>query len=111
MIDYRQLSQLQKERDAWVAHNFPGQQMPDALLGAVEELGELSHHYLKHTQGIRGSQHHHAVEMADAVADCVIYLAGVCSYLEVDFGTLVRDTWEMVKTRDWVAFPENGVTK
>jgi NTP pyrophosphatase (non-canonical NTP hydrolase) len=85
--------------------------MPASLLGAVEELGELSHHYLKLTQQIRGTFDYHKEEMGDAVADCVIYLAGVCSYLNVDFGVLVRDTWETVKSRDWIAFPENGVDK
>jgi NTP pyrophosphatase (non-canonical NTP hydrolase) len=103
-----ELSQLQKERDEWVAHNFPGEEMPASLLGAVEELGELSHHYLKQQQGIRGERDHHRRQMADAVADCVIYLAGVCSYLDVDFGVLVRDTWDVVKQRDWVSYPENG---
>jgi len=105
-----QLSLLQTERDRWVAHNFPGDDMPNSLLGALEELGELSHHFLKASQGIRGSRAYHREQMADAVADCVIYLAGVCSYLEVDFGVLVHDTWETVKSRDWVQYPENGVT-
>jgi NTP pyrophosphatase (non-canonical NTP hydrolase) len=109
-VDDKQLSQLQQEREEWVEHNFPGQHMPHSLLGAVEELGELSHHYLKHTQGIRGNEDHER-EMADAIADCVIYLAGVCTWLEIDFGVLVRDTWAMVKSRDWIAYPENGVDK
>jgi NTP pyrophosphatase (non-canonical NTP hydrolase) len=100
---------MQQERDKWVAHNFPGDDMPHSLLGAVEELGELTHHYLKLQQGIRGDEAHHKERMGDAVADCVIYLAGVCTYLGVDFSTLVEETWDVVKQRDWVKYPENGV--
>jgi NTP pyrophosphatase (non-canonical NTP hydrolase) len=103
------LSEMQRERDVWVARNFPGDDMPHSLLGAVEELGELAHHYLKLQQGIRGDEIHHREEMGDAVADCVIFLAGVCSFLDIDFGTLVQDTWDTVKQRDWVAFPQNGI--
>jgi len=105
-----QLTHLQSERDEWVARNFPGDDMPHSLLGAVEELGELTHHYLKLQEGIRGSADHHREEIGDAVADCVIYLAGVCSWLGVDFGALVQDTWDTVKQRDWQAFPQDGVT-
>jgi len=105
----RQLSELQQERDVWVAINFPGDDMPNSLLGAVEELGELAHSYLKASQGIRGERSKHEMAMGDAVADCVIYLAGVCSYLGLDYGVLVQETWDMVKQRDWVKYPENGV--
>jgi NTP pyrophosphatase (non-canonical NTP hydrolase) len=106
-----QLTTLQTERDPWVQQNFPGDEMPHSLLGAVEELGELSHHYLKMQQGIRGDEQYHREQMADAVADCVIYLAGVCSWLGVDFGVLVQGTWDTVKMRDWVKYPTNGMSK
>jgi hypothetical protein len=46
--------------------------------------------------------------MGDAVADCIIFLAGVASYLELDFGELVQQTWDHVKQRDWVADPLKG---
>lgn len=104
-----QLSIMQEERNDWVAHNFPGDEVINSVLGAVEEVGELAHHYLKAKQGIRGDADIHAAEMADAVADCVIFLAGVCSHLGIDYGVLVRDTWDMVKQRDWVAYPETGM--
>lgn len=102
------LTELQQRRNVWVARNFPGDDMPHSLLGAVEELGELSHHYLKHQQGIRGEADYHREEMADAVADCVIFLAGVATYLGLDYGKLVSDTWERVEQRDWVSDPTNG---
>lgn len=102
------LSELQVQRNAWVSRNFPGDDMPNSLLGAVEELGELSHHYLKMKQGIRGDEQMHRDEIADAVADCVIYLAGVCTYLDIDYGALVEDTWKRVEARDWINDPERG---
>jgi len=104
------LTKLQVERENWVHRNFPGDELVDSILGAAEEVGELSHHYLKNKQGIRGGDTvDHEAEMADAVADCVIYLAGVASHLGLDFGVLVQETWDQVKQRDWVEYPKNGV--
>ena len=103
------LTTLQRERNPWVAHNFPGDTIENSIFGAVEEIGELSHHYLKHKQKIRGNEVEHIDGMVDSVADCVIFLAGVCTHLEVDYGTIVQQTWDAVKCRDWVKFPKNGV--
>lgn len=100
------LNQLQQERNEWVARNFPGDELSDSIMGAIEELGELTHHYLKRKQQIRGEGAMHRAEMLDAVADCVIFLAGVCSHLGVDYGTLVTTTWQKVQQRDWVNDPE-----
>lgn len=105
------LSDLQSERNEWIEYNFPNDRVEDSIFGAVEELGELAHHFLKLRQGIRGDREMHEREMGDAVADCVIYLAGVCSWLDIDYGVLVRDTWDIVRSRDWVMYPENGVDK
>lgn len=104
-----QLTTLQEERDRWIRHNFPRDELVDSILGAVEELGELAHAFLKEKQGIRGSNSELEAQMADAVADCVIYLAGVATHLGLDYGKLVQETWDQVKQRDWVAYPENGV--
>jgi NTP pyrophosphatase (non-canonical NTP hydrolase) len=102
------LTRLQEERDRWIASNFPGDSVENAILGAVEEIGELAHHYLKAKQGIRGEETYHREEMADAVADCVIFLAGVATNLGLDYGLLVQETWDRVKLRDWVADPTTG---
>lgn len=104
------LNQLQAERNEWVAHNFPVEGIEESIFGAVEEIGELAHHYLKRKQDIRGNSQFHTVELLDAVADCVIFLAGVCSHEGVEFGTLLENTWNTVKERDWVKYPENGRT-
>lgn len=103
------LTELQKERDVWVARNFPGDTPHNSLLGAVEELGEIAHHVLKLQQGIRGSDEHHLEEIEDGVADCVIFLAGLATHYGFDFGRAVEQTWAKVKQRDWVNFPTNGV--
>jgi NTP pyrophosphatase (non-canonical NTP hydrolase) len=108
------LTRLQEERDRWIASNFPrpvfSSDFPEleCVLGAAEEIGELCHHLLKLAQGIRGERAHHREEMADAVADCVIYLAGVATHLGLDYGQLVQETWDRVKLRDWVADPTTG---
>jgi NTP pyrophosphatase (non-canonical NTP hydrolase) len=103
------LSQLQAERNEWVKKNFPDDELEDSIMGAVEEIGELAHHYLKRKQDIRGDQAHHYSEMLDAVADCVIFLAGCASHLGVDYGELVTQTWETVKRRDWQKDRREGV--
>jgi NTP pyrophosphatase (non-canonical NTP hydrolase) len=103
-----QLTQLQTERDQWVLDNFPGDALENSILGAAEEIGELSHHFLKLRQGIRGNTEEHVEGMLDSVADCVIFLAGVCSHLGTDYGELVNDTWAQVKERDWVNDPQDG---
>lgn len=103
-----QLSLLQAERNAWVDKNFPGDELINSILGAQEEMGELAHHYLKMKQGIRGDAETHRTEILDAVADCVIFLAGVATHLGVDYGLLVQETWDRVKQRDWLADPHRG---
>lgn len=103
-----QLTTLQERRNKWIEHNFPGDKLETSILGAVEELGELAHHFIKMDQKIRGSEEEHVEGMLDAVADCVIFLAGVCTHLGADYGQLVHDTWEQVEKRDWVADPTKG---
>lgn len=102
------LTDLQRERDEWIKRNFPNDRIEDSIFGAVEELGELSHHFLKMRQGIRGSEEEHVEGILDAVADAVIFLAGVCTWMGADYGELVSDTWDRVKQRDWVANPVHG---
>lgn len=104
------LTELQERRNTWIAHNFPGDKLEDSLLGAVEELGELAHHVLKMNQGIRGTREEHVEGILDAVADTVIFLAGIATHLGADYGQLVTDTWTAVEQRDWKADPTKGGT-
>lgn len=104
------LSILQAQHREWVKRNFPkdvGDVWP-ALAGMVEEMGELSHHILKRHQGIRGSYEHHSEEIKDAVADLIIFACGVADAEGFDMGDVVRETWERVQTRDWVASKLDG---
>lgn len=102
------LTDLQRERDEWIERNFPNDRVEDSIFGAVEEIGELAHHFLKMRQGIRGTEEEHIEGMLDSVADCVIFLAGVCSWLGADYGQLVNDTWARVRQRNWVDNPVHG---
>jgi NTP pyrophosphatase (non-canonical NTP hydrolase) len=58
----------------WQNANFGTGHPRLALLGLLEESGELCHAVLKCTQGIRGTVAEHKAAMADAVGDIVIYL-------------------------------------
>ena len=103
------LSDLQAEVRPWAEHNFPDAQPHWPLLGAVEEIGELSHSMLKSLQGIRGTLEEHEAAMKDAVADCIIFFAHFANLLEFDLGDVVFETWEKVRQRDWKRNPTNGI--
>lgn len=73
---------LVKERNEWVAHNFPDNKLPkpqESILGMIEELGELAHSHLKELQNIRGTAEEHQALAKDAIGDVTIYLLGVLS--------------------------------
>ncbi len=103
----RGLRELQAEQVPWVKHNFGDRPSWMPLLGAVEELGELAHAHLKQAQGIRVSEDHDA-KAKDAVADVVIYLADYCTARGFDLQSLVLETWDRVKQRDWKAHPSDA---
>lgn len=105
----RGLDVIQRERDYWVAHNFPNDRIDDSFYGVVEEMGELAHHLLKRKQGIRTEDHD--AEIKDACADLVIFLLGVASHEGFSLHEVINDTWDQVKRRDWVKYPKNGVSE
>lgn len=102
------LQELQDATAKWRDRNFPGHTAEDQILGMTEELGELCHSYLKNKQGIRGDAPQHFADMADAVGDLVIYLAGFCSTMNLDLNDCVLMAWAEVKNRDWIADPQAG---
>ncbi len=103
------LSQLQREHKRWLDRNFPDQQPHDALLGLIEEVGELAHAHLKHEQGIRGLDDKEFRKQAgDAIGDIVIYLASYCNTNNFSLPLVVHETWGKVKQRDWRKDPENA---
>lgn len=69
--------QLLPQHEEWQIANFGPQQPYQILyLGMGEEFGELKHHILKGSQGIRGSKEEHLEEIRDALADVGIYAMG-----------------------------------
>lgn len=102
------LTTLQEVTAQWRDRNFPDADSTQQLLGVVEEVGELSHHHLKKTQGIRGTDAQHMAGIQDSVGDIIIYLAGFCSKLDISLDVCVRQAWSEVRDRNWVANPTDG---
>jgi NTP pyrophosphatase (non-canonical NTP hydrolase) len=90
------LKNLQNAHAIWQHHNFPNAEKWECLVGAMEELGELSHAHLKMKQGIRLNEDHSAAQK-DAVGDVVIYLLGYC----LDIDECIESAWSEVSKRDW----------
>ena len=105
------IQRLHVDHKKWLNHNFPNQQDHDALLGLVEEVGELAHAHLKSQQAIRGTLEEHRLAAADAIGDIVIYLLSYCNTNGFDLNKCIRDAWLEVKQRDWIKYPKNGVSE
>lgn len=103
MIDLKQ-----KELDVWQAKNF-GRHDDDALkcaLGMAEEVGEVCHHVLKGTQKIRGGiDGLNKAEIADGVADTLIYGLQLLSVIGVDAEKEIVSVIDKVLARDWKKDP------
>lgn len=104
------LNQLQQELRQWQGHNFPKREAWEPLVGLQEELGELSHAFLKMHQGIRRGEDH-AEKLRDACADIVVYLCDFCNATGVDLQGEIDKVWPTVRKRDWIKYPINGVTE
>lgn len=91
---------IQHEVKDWADKNFPGFQPWEPILGLQEELGELSHSFLKKHQKIRLNEDHDA-KMRDAVGDIAIFLLNFCNAMGYDFDEILAATWNEVKQRDW----------
>ncbi len=101
------LKKVQEEHRVWQLLNFGPPSDVESLIGVTEELGELSHAYLKKRQNIRKNEDHEA-KMSDAVGDLLIYLIGFCNAKNFDLEEILEETWSQVSQRDWVKFPNNG---
>lgn len=102
---------LQQEVREWADRNFDTTDHWDALMGVVEEVGELAHAELKMKQGIRGVSLDHLVARNDAVGDIMVYLADYCGRAEIDMDAVVTATWNQVKERDWKKHQKDGTTQ
>jgi len=104
-----ELRKIQKEQDVWAKRNFDNKQPYQPILGAAEEVGELAHAFLKMEQGIRGNKEEHLANMKDSIGDCVVFLMDLCNQMGWDFATVVEETWDQVKQRDWKKHSLEGV--
>ena len=101
MVDLRQ-----SELFAWQNRNFgindyTGMQ---CALGMAEEVGEVCHHILKGMQGIRGGINGiNKSEIADGVADVLIYGLQLLSFLGLDAEQEISSVITKVLRRDWRA--------
>jgi NTP pyrophosphatase (non-canonical NTP hydrolase) len=68
----------------------------------IEELGELAHHMLKWTQGIRGTPDEHRDGIEDALADIQIYLLDFAGRNGMDAAGILDKVWAKVQQRDWL---------
>ena len=108
---------LQKRLKKWQEANFNKDCTgPEWMaLGAAEELGEVAHILVKAKQRIRehqaGLDSEALAEIADGVADCVVYLMQLCSHLQISFGETLFDTSEKVMKRNWIDKKTDGVSK
>lgn len=87
-----ELNRLQAETKNWRDRNFPNQSSGDQLLGVIEEVGELSHSYLKGKQSIRGTHEEHYANAKDAVGDIMIYLMGYATKIDVYMSSAIART-------------------
>lgn len=105
---------LQQEQKQWAEYNFP--KKPNwnmmlgtgALLGIIEEVGELAHAHLKEAQGIRGDQTKHQAAAKDALGDIFIYMLDYMSSRGWDAERIIEETWMEVKKRDWRKNPTDA---
>jgi len=103
------LREMQKEHKVWMEHNFPDETYQQALMGMVEEMGELAHVVLKEEQGIRAIDGDNSFNLkCDALADLIIFSFGFCNLSNIDLQEALESTWDRVKKRDWIADPEKG---
>jgi NTP pyrophosphatase (non-canonical NTP hydrolase) len=107
MID---LEKMQEEVKAWCDYNFPLRTSWMPLLGVQEEVGELSHHFLKRADNIRINENHEE-KMKDAVGDIILFLLNFCGLEGFSLEKELVKAWDEVKKRDWKNYPTNGIDK
>jgi NTP pyrophosphatase (non-canonical NTP hydrolase) len=99
---------LQIDTGAWRERNFPDYTAHEQFMGMVEEMGELSHAIIKGMQNIRHTPGEIHQLKEDAVADLFIFMLGYCTKEGIDFEQALYRTWNQVRKRDWVKYPETG---
>ena len=105
------LVRLQQLHGEWALKNFPDSTPDHALIGMVEEVGELAHAHLKQIQKIRGTYEEHRAQKADAIGDILMYLLHYATLERFDMDSLVQKVWEDINKRDWLRNRVDGVSK
>lgn len=111
------LAEIQAQVGEWARRNFgiaggyvrkapPHSWQP--LMGLVEEVGELTHAFLKRSQGIRGTLEEHNAAIRDAVGDILIYLLDFAEIESLNVQAILEETWERVSRRDWTKNAATG---
>ena len=104
------LTEVQSEHKDWHKHNFSEVPFWMPVFGMIEELGELAHALLKQVQGVRTNEDHDE-NIKDAIGDLLIFTIGLSNSLDLDLRSVLAETWNKVRIRDWKKYPETGVPK
>lgn len=81
------------------------------ILHIVRKLGNLSHSHLKEKCGIRGTPEEHQAKCKDAIGDISLFIMDYCNLRGWNYWKILQETWDEVKTRDWIDDPEHGGMK
>ena len=102
MIDLKQ-----KELKEWQLINFGIPEPSDMIIGMTEELGELSHYFLKGKQGIREAANGTDVtdKITDAFGDIIIFGTQLMTCLGRDAEQEIKKVLSEVLQRDFVNNP------
>lgn len=95
---------LQTKINDWVVRNFDNSELT-AVVGMVEEVGELCRAVVKMEQGIRGSRDEWFAEIRKEAGDVFIKLCDVARFYGFDLADAIHERWAKVGQRDWKANP------
>jgi NTP pyrophosphatase (non-canonical NTP hydrolase) len=94
------LQKVQTELRPWQEHNFPSRPAWQPVMGLAEEVGELSHAFLKREQRCRLNENHDDA-IWDALGDILVYACDVANAEGLDLAAVLDEVWLRVSKRDW----------
>jgi hypothetical protein len=69
---------------------------------------DLCHHHLKGAQGIRGGAEKHDFLMRNTLTGLLWWMDQAALDVRGDFLSILQETWDRVKLRDWQKNPNNA---
>ena len=75
----------------------------------ARHAGRLTKHFLKLTQGIRGTPEFHRAALLNAAGGIFATLERDLERMHVNYAALVRRVWLEVQKRDWKMYPFTGL--